>query len=145
MIGDAARTVEWKFRWFALFYAASDYPALLPVLAAHNYIHWRATTRLCFRSSPHIITYTGERLPGSASGPRRTQLHTLASDCPALLSVLAAHNYIHSLIENRTAGKLEHVLSDSPCGFAILCIRFVCNQRCGCGVKRRGHSLASRE
>ena len=56
---------------------ADDCPALLPVLAAHNYIHWRATARLCFRSSPHTITYTGERLPGSASGPRRTQLHTL--------------------------------------------------------------------
>ena len=37
---------------------ADDCPALLPVLAAHNYIHWRATARLCFRSSPHTIKYT---------------------------------------------------------------------------------------
>ena len=37
---------------------ADDCPALLPILAAHNYIHWRATARLCFRSSPHTITYT---------------------------------------------------------------------------------------
>ena len=44
---------------------------------------------------------------------------------PALLSVLAARNYVHVLIENRTAGKLEHMLSDSPCGFAILDIRFM--------------------